>query len=97
METIIYDFKTTPPTRISIDTNEMMVNIRRAAYRFWVSEYRMPAALVIPLQLAQVVTGSSSFKLIGELYYYGMVKLDEITSVPVLARDAHVDPLFQFI
>ena len=82
---------------LRLDVDAFYTDIRRAAYRFWVSERRMPAAVVMSLQLAQAFTSGGGVLVGGELLHFGLIALDEITVVPLLARPAALDPLFQFI
>ncbi len=68
----------------------------QAVYRFWVSERRMPAAIVIPRQLAQKLQFESR-PLIGEVCEHGVFHFSEIDRIPVLSREAYIDPLFTLI
>jgi hypothetical protein len=72
-----------------VDLDELEQNMRRAMQRFWLSERRMPAAIVIPLQLARNLDHVNLFPLIGELYHVGV-----FDDIPLLARESYIDPLF---
>jgi hypothetical protein len=80
-----------------IDLVELVARIRQAAYLFWVSERRMPVAVVISTQLAQVLTGKTGKTVYTGLCDYGIIMLDDVTHVPLLGRDAYLDPLFLFL
>jgi hypothetical protein len=95
--TLVYDFTKNPIEPIEIDEDELYASMRLAAHRFWISERRMPAAVIVSLQLAQALTGTVATHQLGELHFYGGVFLDEVTNVPLIARSAYLDPLFQFI
>lgn len=97
MEVTLYETRSQPPTAVTVDIAALVRHIRAAAYRFWVSERRMPAAVVVPLQLAQAMTNSVGAPLSGELRCFGSFALDDLAEVPIIARDAFLDPLFQFI
>jgi hypothetical protein len=74
-----------------LDLEEFSANLHYAISRFSNSERRSPAAIIIPLQVArnlQVVL----VPLLGELYSVGT-----FDSIPLLAREAYLDPLFLLI
>lgn len=93
----LYDVSSTPAAPVEIDVDDLAEQIRRAAYRFWVSERRMPEAIIVPTQLGQVLTTTAGVPLIKGLSVYGLFPVDEMTHIPIIGRDAAIDPLFQFI
>lgn len=97
MEITLYNLRVTPPDPCVVDVDALMATMRGAAYRFWLSERRMPAAVVVCLQMAHALTASTATHRLGALHFYGSIALDESTTVPLIAREAFSDPLFQFI
>lgn len=85
------------PLPLVVDSAELSATIRAAAHRFWISERRMPAAVIVSTQLAQALTNATGVPLTGELRFFGNFALDDLAEAPIIARDAFLDPLFQFI
>jgi hypothetical protein len=93
----LYRYSNDTPSPYLVDLPTLFATIQLAAYRFWLSERRVPAAIIIPSQLAIAMVNSVGHPLVGGLRYVCDFILDDHTPVPMLSRDAAVDPLFQFI
>lgn len=89
---ILYDTQVTPPQRKAHARSEIARDLQFAIYRFQTSERRMPAAIVMPTQLAREFMEDTGHHLIGDLSMYGI-----LDGIPVLGRDAQLDPLYQLI
>jgi hypothetical protein len=90
----LYELRFGQPEPVIIDVDQLEADIRHAAYRFWVSERRMPAAIIIPLQLGQALTGTTGITIFDKLKLFGAFPVDDVDLVPLLAREASLDPLF---
>jgi hypothetical protein len=75
----------------TIDLAEFAQNLDFAISRFSNSERRLPAAVITPLQVARQID-VSLVPLLGELYSAGTYR-----GIPILAREAFLDPLFLLI
>ena len=81
------------PTQLALNRRQLLADIQFSMYRFWLSERRMPAAIVVSTQVAQFLTNQAGMHLGSTLQVYG-----QISDVPLLGRDAFVeDPLFELI
>lgn len=97
MANVVYateDYQSRP---VDFDSFRVAKDIRRAAHYFWLSERRMPAAIVMSIEVAQAFTGSGGTLVGGELLNFGLMDLDGITSVPLLGRPGSIDPLWSFL
>ncbi len=81
---------------ILIQVEDFFAQIRFAAYRFWLSERRLPVALIVCELLALEVFGEG-FEISRGLKTHGLFQIDDQASVVILGRPGDLDPLFQFI
>jgi hypothetical protein len=88
------DLEQAEPLRMSRTT--LFEQIRYGGYRFWVSERRMPAAIVLASQVAEALMENPGTVLIGNLRHYGYVSIMD-QAVPVIGREAYIDPLVTFL
>jgi hypothetical protein len=97
MEMTLYRIVEDRPLPVVVDIAEFTQMIRAAAYRFWLSERRVPSAVIFPRQVATALLSSTGKQLVGNIMYLGEFAVDDHTSVPMLTRDSSLDPMFQFI
>jgi len=91
METaiILYDTRTSTP--LTINVTQLESDLHFAIARFSHSERRFPAAIVISMQLARHLDIPLT-PLLGNLYQAGF-----FATIPLIVREAYLDPLFQLI
>jgi fibrillarin-like rRNA methylase len=81
---------------VHFERNELIVMIRGAAYRFYNSQRRNPAAIVMCRHLALQLSSVDQM-LFPNVSYHGVFALDDVTTVPLLGRPGDLDPIFQFL
>jgi hypothetical protein len=85
---LVYNTRSRIPLEERIDVAQLEADMRYAIARFSNSEQRLPAAIVLPLQVARNLDVPLT-PLVGGLFSAGL-----FDAIPLLAREAYLDPLF---
>lgn len=79
---------------VKVDLDSIATSLQWSIHRFWESERRLPAAVIMSTQLAREFSEDPEWLIVPGVVYHTEVVISDHERIPLLSREAYIDPFF---